>query len=77
MNEPKVGQELCSGVIPLRSKGKSFQVLLVRHRSGDYWGFPKGHISPNEDRQSAAKRELFEETGLSVIELYDLPPLEE
>ncbi len=32
-----------------------------------YWGFPKGMIEPGEDEQSAALREVREETGLSVV----------
>lgn len=36
---------------------------------GRHWDFPKGHVEKNEDDQSAAIRELEEETGLTGISL--------
>lgn len=40
--------------------------LLIRHRYGDHWDFPKGHKENGENDQEAALREVFEETGLEV-----------
>lgn len=31
-----------------------------------YWEFPKGMIDPDESEQDAARREVYEETGLEV-----------
>lgn len=41
------------------------ETLLVRS-SGKVWGFPKGHIEPNETSKACALRELHEETGITL-----------
>lgn len=38
-------------------------VLLLKRADGDVWGFPGGHIEPNETPLEAAKRECAEEMG--------------
>jgi 8-oxo-dGTP pyrophosphatase MutT (NUDIX family) len=40
--------------------------LLVRGRATGKWSFPKGHLEGVESPLDCAKRELFEETGLSL-----------
>ena len=42
--------------------------LLIRD-SYRNWGFPKGHLEEGEAPESAALREVREETGLLVLEL--------
>ena len=39
-------------------------VLSARHNE---WGFPKGHIEQGETELEAARREVFEETGVKDI----------
>jgi len=64
------------GIIPLREVGFCrYQVLLISHKNGDFWGFPKGHAEKGESPQEAARRELKEETGLDVIDFWDHSPL--
>ncbi|MGL4348599.1 MAG: NUDIX domain-containing protein [Chlamydiales bacterium] len=70
-------QELCSGVIPVSCKRDEICVLLVQHRKGSYWGFPKGHLSNSEDIKIAAVRELREETNLEVLRFLEIDPLQE
>src|SRR5260221_4761568 len=60
-------QDQSYGIVPLR-KTNAWQVLLVRHKSG-HWTLPKGHPELNETPLECAKRELFEETGLTVQKL--------
>ncbi len=55
-----------AGVIPfLPSRGDRLY-LVLKHKNGEHWGFPKGIIEPGEKEREAAIRELAEETGLSV-----------
>ena len=42
--------------------------LLIRD-SYRNWGFPKGHLEPDEQPDAAAMREVREETGLDALEL--------
>lgn len=47
-------------------------IALVRVRGGDgSWLFPKGHIDHDENDESAARREILEETGLGDLEILD------
>lgn len=47
-------------VIQARYRG---QWIFVRHKDRRTWEIPGGHIEEHEDPDTAAKRELFEETG--------------
>ena len=49
----------------LNEKG---QVLVVSQH-GTSWSLPKGHIDPGEDALTAAKREIYEETGVNDLTL--------
>ncbi|MBN3490311.1 NUDIX domain-containing protein [Acholeplasma equirhinis] len=38
--------------------------LLIQHKLGGHFSFPKGHIEKNESVIDTAKREVYEETGI-------------
>ena len=59
-------QEFSFGIIPLRFFQGSWQVFLVQLKSGNHWGFPKGHSQQGETPKETAFRELSEETSLFV-----------
>jgi 8-oxo-dGTP pyrophosphatase MutT (NUDIX family) len=63
------------GVVPLQKIDGIWHVFLILHKEGHHWGFPKGRKNPGEDALQAAKRELFEETGLQVVRLLCDKPL--
>lgn len=45
------------------------EIVLVRNGPGaPWWGFPKGHIDKGEGVLEAAKREIYEESGLKEIQ---------
>lgn len=63
-------KESSYGVIPIyKNKQGDYEVLLVQIKAGTRW-FPKGQVERGETPKQTAQRELFEETGLSVVERY-------
>ncbi|MFS2151441.1 NUDIX domain-containing protein [Rhizobium sp. Rhizsp42] len=62
-----------AGILLYRSVDSETEVLLV-HPGGPFWAkkneaawsIPKGLVDPGEDHLDAAKRELFEETGVTL-----------
>jgi 8-oxo-dGTP pyrophosphatase MutT (NUDIX family) len=54
--------------------GETPMVLLLKTRKsrGSFWQNITGSVNPKEALDSAAKRELFEETGLTPDEFLDL-----
>lgn len=58
--------EKSCGVIAFQKTGGEPRVLVIRHRYGGHWAFPKGHVEPGETEHQTARRELLEETGVTV-----------
>lgn len=63
-------EERSYGVIVFLKDKNRF--LLLCHLDG-HWGAPKGHKEKSETDKEAALRELKEETGITKIDLLDLP----
>lgn len=57
-------QEKSCGVIAYRMQGEQPEVLVICHRYGGHWAFPKGHVENGETETQTALRELLEETGM-------------
>lgn len=62
-----------AGLLIWRKRKGALEVLLVhpggpfwRNKDAGAWSIPKGEIDPDEDAQAAARREVAEETGLSI-----------
>ena len=45
--------------------------VLVVNQNGDSWSLPKGHLEPDEDEESAATREIFEESGIQDVHIIE------
>ena len=68
--------QLKYAVICASYKGKW---IFCRHKFGETWELPGGHIEPGETALEAARRELYEETGaveaditpVGIYKLYD------
>lgn len=54
-----------AGGVVLNSRGE----ILVVSQLGTSWSLPKGHIEEGEDKLTAARREIHEETGVTRLEL--------
>jgi len=63
-----VREPTSGGIIFRRDKDRSVEILLVQDGK-DRWTIPKGHIEEGETAIETAKREIFEEAGLSDIEI--------
>ena len=58
-----------------KSQENETEVLLIKRKNDPFknkWAIPGGFLEENEDLASGAKRELREETGLVVQDLYEL-----
>lgn len=63
-------QDTSFGIVPIyKGKDGNFLFCVVRHSSGQHWGFPKGHPQTGETVEETARRELFEETGIDKIDI--------
>jgi bis(5'-nucleosidyl)-tetraphosphatase len=65
------------GIVPFLKKEGVWKVLLILHREGNHWGFPKGKANPHETPLESATRELKEETGLNVVQILRDHPMTE
>lgn len=64
MAEP--AREKSCGAIVSALFGGDKRILLIRHKNGGHWAFPKGHVEGMETEEETALREILEETGLAV-----------
>eukprot|EP01083_Nonionella_stella_P040825 110677_1 len=56
--------ERAFGLIPFRKVSGGVEFLLIQHRFGRHWGFPKGRPEFGERPEETASRECEEEVGL-------------
>lgn len=59
-------REKSCGALVFRKTDKSYDLVLLRHRFGGHWSFPKGHVESGENEHQTAIREVKEETGISI-----------
>ena len=62
----KVKQEKSCGALVYRVRQNAVELLLLKHRFGGHWSFPKGHVESGETECETALREGKEETGLTI-----------
>lgn len=60
--ENKIKKVISCGAFVLENE----KILLVQHKNGEHWSFPKGHMEPSETMQQTAMREVREETGIEI-----------
>ena len=63
--ENKITHTYTAGGVVVNNKGE----VVVVSQGGRTWSLPKGHIEKMETPLEAATREIYEESGLSQLEL--------
>lgn len=58
---------ISAGGVVLNREGR---VLVVNQR-GNSWSFPKGHVDAGEGLPEAARREIYEESGVEQLDLIE------
>ncbi len=58
--------EKSCGAVVYRYYCDRLELLLIKHKAGGHWSFPKGHVEDGETEEQTALREVKEETGLTV-----------
>jgi 8-oxo-dGTP pyrophosphatase MutT (NUDIX family) len=67
---------LAAGAIVARAREDGGPEILLVHRNRyDDWSFPKGKLDPGESFEDAARREVWEETGVRIELERELPPI--
>lgn len=61
-----MGKEKSCGALVYSKQGDKTRFLLIKHKQGGHWSFPKGHVEKNETEHQTALREVKEETGVSI-----------
>ncbi len=59
-------EKSCGALVYRLDNRQNPQLLLIKHRYGGHWSFPKGHVEGEETEVETALREVREETGLSI-----------
>lgn len=56
-------QTQIAGGVVLNAQG----LVCIVNQKDTSWSFPKGHVEPGEEHLAAAKREIYEETGIKDL----------
>lgn len=64
-------REKSCGILVYRIENGRHLIVLIRHRFGGHWTFPKGHVEKGESERQTALREVREETGVTNVRLLD------
>ena len=59
-------KEKSCGAIVFRKNKNTIDVLIIKHRNGGHWSFPKGHVEMGETEEETERREVKEETGIDI-----------
>ena len=59
-------KEKSCGALVVRKREGGYDLVLLRHRFGGHWSFPKGHVEAGESERQTAMREVLEETGITI-----------
>ena len=63
MKNNKTINTICAGGIVINDKNE----VAIVNQNHDSYSLPKGHVDDNESYLEAAKREIYEETGIEDL----------
>lgn len=66
VNDFMIREKSCGALVYRKRDCGKYDLLLIKHRCGGHWSFPKGHVEFGENEIQTALREIKEETGLEV-----------
>ena len=59
-------EKSCGALVYIGRDDGRVELLIIKHRYGGHWAFPKGHVEQGETEMQTALREVKEETGLDL-----------
>lgn len=59
-------REYSCGSVVYKKENNEYYFLIVKHKYGTHYSFPKGHIEQGETKEETAIREVLEETGINI-----------
>ena len=62
-------EERSAGFVVFNPGSRGRRYLLLCHRHGGHWAFPKGRLEAGETLEQAARREAREETGIHELKV--------
>jgi 8-oxo-dGTP pyrophosphatase MutT (NUDIX family) len=65
--EPDTVEVRAAGGVVTRAGAAGTEVLVVHRPAYDDWSLPKGKLEAGEDDETAARREVLEETGVDAV----------
>lgn len=65
----RTSEEIAAGFLIFKPEDEGYKILFVKNKRGE-WGPPKGKVEANENLFDCAKREVLEETGLTLGDDY-------
>ena len=68
-NDLQIIREYSAGIVLFKEKDGRRKYLIL-HYPGGHFDFPKGHLESGETEKQAAIRELHEETGIEITDIY-------
>lgn len=63
----RIKHERSAGGLVLKRRDGAFEGLIIGRASPRIWSFPKGHVEPTETIETAAVREVQEETAIEAV----------
>ena len=66
MNRIQTKMQVSAGGVAFRKRGSQIKVALISVGEKNRWQLPKGIVDAGESTESAAVREVYEETGLET-----------